>query len=136
VFAHHRGVGESLRAGLVDLLGPKGVCEVWGKHTPHERDQAVQRFQHDAECRVFVGGIAAAGVGLTLTASAHVVFAELDPTPGVMNQCEDRAHRVTQKESVLVQHILTDRSLDARIAQILVQKQEQITRGIDGGRRA
>lgn len=135
VFAHHRGVGDALATGLTALLGASGIAQVWGKHTALERDAAVQRFQQDDGCRVFVGGIAAAGVGLTLTASAHVVFAELDPTPAVMSQAEDRAHRITQKRSVLVQHLLTDRSLDARMAQILVKKQELITRGIDGGRR-
>lgn len=134
VFAHHKDVGAAITESLRALLGHNAVVEVWGRHSAEERQNAVARFQMDPEARVFVGGIAAAGVGLTLTASAHIVFAELDPTPAVMSQAEDRAHRIGQLLRLLVQHLLADRSLDARIAQIVVEKQKIIRRAMDGVR--
>lgn len=73
----------------------------------------------------------AAGVGITLTASSHVVFAELDWVPGNMSQMEDRAHRIGQTETVLVQHIVLSDSLDARMARILVSKQAVIESALD-----
>lgn len=44
---------------------------------------------------------------------------------------EDRAHRIGQTESVLVQHLVLDGSLDARMAHILVEKQRIADLGLD-----
>src|SRR5690606_2422954 len=78
----------------------------------------------------FVGTIRAAGVGLTLTAASVVVFAELDWTPGAVTQAEDRVHRIGQDRSVLVQHIVIDGSIDAKIAKVLLEKQNVIDRAL------
>jgi hypothetical protein len=71
--------------------------------------------------------------GHTLTASSHVVFAELDWTPGKLAQAEDRCHRIGQTDSVLVQHIVLDGSLDGRMAELIVEKMEVIAAAIDQG---
>jgi SWI/SNF-related matrix-associated actin-dependent regulator 1 of chromatin subfamily A len=73
VFAHHRDV--ILR--LMEKFGERAVCVLGGMST-EERSDAVSRFQNDPDIRIFVGSIRAAGVGLTLTASSHVVFLEMD----------------------------------------------------------
>ena len=77
VFAHHHDVLDALMAEFGD-----GAVKLDGRDAMEARDIAVQRFQEDPQVRVFVGGMKAAGVGLTLTAAAHVVFAELDWVPG------------------------------------------------------
>ncbi|KKQ35536.1 MAG: Superfamily II DNA/RNA helicase, partial [Candidatus Nomurabacteria bacterium GW2011_GWB1_37_5] len=88
-------------------------------------------FQSDPNCRLFIGSIKAAGVGLTLTAANTVVFAELDWVPANISQAEDRAYRIGQKQNVLVQHIVLDGSLDARMAELLVMKQAIADRALD-----
>jgi SNF2 family DNA or RNA helicase len=125
VFAHHKDIVRQLMAEL-----PGAVC-ITGDTPMLDRQAAVDRFQTDPACRFFIGTIGAAGVGLTLTASSHVVFAELDWVPGNLSQAEDRAHRIGQVNSVLVQHLVLNGSLDARMAKVLVEKQETITRGLD-----
>lgn len=95
------------------------------------RQEAVDRFQSDPSCKLFVGSIKAAGVGLTLTAAAHVIFAELDWVPANVTQAEDRAHRIGQEESVYIQHLVLDGSLDSYMAQTLVEKQEIADRALD-----
>ncbi len=127
VFAHHHSVIDALAEGLKDY----GAVTFTGQHSTHERQTAVDRFQHDSTCRVFIGSIKAAGVGITLTAASLVVFAELDWVPGAITQGEDRAHRISQTESVNIQHLVFDGSLDARMAQVLVAKQEIADRGLD-----
>ena len=56
--------------------------------------------------------ITAAGVGLTMTAASLVVFAECSWDIGKLRQAEDRAHRIGQQGSVLVQYCLADGTLD------------------------
>lgn len=125
VMAHHHDVID----GIADAI--PGSVRLTGRDPMTARQEAVDRFQNDPECRVFVGSIQAAGVGLTLTAAAHVVFAELDWVPGNMSQAEDRCHRIGQHDPVLVQHIVFDESLDARMAHALVAKQRVLDKALD-----
>ena len=70
-------------------------------------------------------------MGIRLTASSHVVFAELDWVPGNISQMEDRAHRIGQTETVLVQHLVLSESLDARMARMIIAKQIVIDNALD-----
>ena len=129
VFAHHHDVIEDLCEGLQEY----GVVSLTGEDGMKARQEAVDRFQTDPACRVFVGSIQAAGVGLTLTAAQTAVFVEMDWVPGVMSQAEDRLHRIGQTGSVLVQHLVLDDSLDARMARVIVEKQAVIEQALDSG---
>lgn len=120
IFAHHRDVLDSFREGLRDF----NPVLLYGGMSAKAKDEAVQTFQNDPECRVFLGGISAAGVGLTLHAAHVVIFGELDWVPANISQAEDRTHRIGQRQSVLVQHLVFDGSLDARMAHKIIQKQE------------
>jgi len=126
VFAHHKSVIKKLK----EKLGDAAVV-IMGETPLAERQDAVDSFQTNESVKYFIGSIMAAGVGITLTASSHVVFAELDWVPGVINQCEDRSHRIGQKNSVLVQHLVLEGSLDAKMAKTLIQKQEVIDKALD-----
>lgn len=107
-------------------------CVVVTGDTPlEERQQAVESFQNDPKVTVFIGTMRAAGTGLTLTAASNIVFVELDWTPGVMAQAEDRVHRIGQKDFVNVIYLVFDHSLDARIAKTLLEKQENISQALD-----
>jgi SWI/SNF-related matrix-associated actin-dependent regulator 1 of chromatin subfamily A len=120
IFAHHRDVIANLQTLLtkyqpVILVG--GMC-------PLAKQASIDRFQRDPSCRVFIGNIQAAGVGITLApASSHVVFAELSWVPAELSQCEDRLHRVGTIDSVLVQHLVLAGSLDAIMVKVLLRKQ-------------
>ncbi len=127
VFAHHHDVIDGIMAGLKDY---NPVC-LTGEMAPEDRQESVDRFQNDPTVRVFVGSIRAAGVGLTLTASSHVLFCELDWTPGNITQAEDRCHRIGQHNSVLIQHLVLEGSLDAKMAKALVEKTAVIDQALD-----
>ena len=127
IMAHHHDVIDQLAEALAEF----GAVKFDGRMSLKDRDASVGRFQTENGVRVFVGGIQAAGVGITLTAASHVVFAELDWVPGNLAQAEDRCHRIGQTDSVLVQHLVLDGSLDARMAQIIVEKMDVITAAID-----
>ena len=125
-FAWHKDVIDAIMAEF-----PDGV-KVTGDVSMADRQAAVDRFQNDPTCLLFVGNIMAAGVGLTLTASNHVVFAELDWVPGNVTQCEDRCHRIgSTGEYILIEHLVLEGSMDARMATTLIAKQSVLTAALD-----
>jgi SNF2 family DNA or RNA helicase len=126
VFVHHHEVLDSLAAALGD-----SCVHVDGRDKNEDRQAAVDRFQTDPTCKVFVGTIRAAGVGITLTAASTVIFGELDWTPGCVSQAEDRLHRIGQKDAVFVRHLVLEGSLDERMAQLIIQKQEVLDKALD-----
>jgi SWI/SNF-related matrix-associated actin-dependent regulator 1 of chromatin subfamily A len=126
LFAHHHDVIN----GLKESLGEKAVV-LTGETKEADRQAAVDKFQTDPNCKVFIGSIGAAGVGITLTASNHVIFAEEAWTPAAISQAEDRAHRIGQENSVLVQHLILEDSMDVPMVQQLLEKQEIIDKALD-----
>ena len=86
------------------------------------RLEHVSKFQHDGSCRVAILSILAAGVGITLTAASTVIFAEMHWTPGILEQAEDRCHRIGQKCSVNVQYLCAPGSIDDLIWPTVARK--------------
>ena len=127
IFAHHHDVIDGLAAAL-----PEATVTFDGRMKQEDRMAAVERFQTDPGCRVFVGSIGAAGLGITLTAASLVIFAELDWTPSRMVQAEDRLHRLGQHSPVHVQHLVVDGSIDQRMSQMLIDKAAVIDAVLDG----
>jgi SNF2 family DNA or RNA helicase len=127
VFAHHTDVVEKLMDGLAAF----GPVKLVGGMSTSAKQASVDKFMTQANCRVFVGNIQAAGVGITLVASSTVVFAELDWVPANISQAEDRCHRIGQRDNVLVQHLVLENSLDARMANMIVDKQRIADAALD-----
>lgn len=116
VFAHHLDVIARLRQAF-----PKNACVIGGMQ-PENKMAQVDRFQKEPECNPFIGGIRAAAEGITLTAASTVIFVEEDWTPSKMQQCEDRAHRIGQKDNVTAYYLVLNKSLDVRKVEVLISK--------------
>lgn len=126
LFAHHIDVIDKLCSAFPDI-----AVKFTGEMSAEDKQKSVDRFQSDPGCKIFIGSIMAAGVGITLTAANTVVFHELEWTPSVISQAEDRAHRIGQKENVLIQHLVIDSSIDAMLAKKIKAKQEIIEKALD-----
>ena len=126
VFVHHYEVADAIQAAF-----GASCVSIDGRTKNEDRQVATERFQTDDTVRLFVGTIRAAGVGITLTASSTVIFGELDWVPGNVSQAEDRCHRIGQMGTVFVRHLVLEGSLDERMAQIIVEKQEVIDKALD-----
>ena len=111
VFLYH----DDLIQGLAENLQSAGYgCVTLTGNTP---DSQVPRrvFKHDGSCRFFIGNLGAAGVGITLVESAHVVFGEIPWTPAEWMQAQDRVHRFGQTREVTVTTFLLTEGYDAEM---------------------
>lgn len=109
---------------VVDLLlkaFPQAVT-VTGRNSAIEKQNAVDAFQNDANTTLIICSIKAAGVGLTLTASSNVAFIELPWTYADCCQCEDRAHRIGQKDNVTAYYLLGRGTIDHTIYSLIHHK--------------
>lgn len=127
IFAHHSDVIDALHEGLRDY----GVVVITGATKIEDRTSNVDKFQTDPSCRVFIGSVLSTGVGLTLTAASVAIMVERDWVPSNVTQAEDRIHRIGQNDSVLIQHLVFQDSIDARQTYILLEKQAIIENALD-----
>jgi hypothetical protein len=112
----------------MDGLKEFNPVKVTGSVKNEDRQTAVDTFQADSKCRVFVGNIKAAGVGLTLTAASHVVFVEASWSPADIQQAADRCHRIGQKDNVTVDLLTISESIDSLVLHSVLTKMDVIDR--------
>ncbi|VDK42420.1 unnamed protein product [Anisakis simplex] len=128
IFAHHQVVLDTISMN-VTKKGLKSI-RIDGTTSSKSREEQCRLFQEDDNVVVAVLSMTAAGVGITLTAATVVVFAELHWNPGTLNQAEDRAHRVGQKDSVFIQYLLAKNTADD-VMWPLIQKKLDVLSSCD-----
>lgn len=104
------------------LLEKKGIGYATVRGGVKDRSEEIRRFQEDAECKVFVGQIAAAGLGITLTAASTMVFYSLDYSMSNFEQAKARIHRVSQTENCLYIHLVAKDTVDLKVLSALRNK--------------
>ena len=87
------------------------------------REGMVRRFQ-DGEVPVFLLSLKAAGTGLNLTRASHVIHYDRWWNPAVEAQATDRAYRIGQTQAVQVHRLVTEGTIEDRIADMLRRKEE------------
>lgn len=141
VFSQYTGtidrIAEQLRevakaTRYADAKEPIGYVTLTGQHSAQERQDAVDRFQNDPETKVFISNIKAGGVGITLTAASIVMFADMDWSPEIHSQAEDRAHRIGQGGTVNVYYYILADTIEEDIVDILERKKGIIKAVMDG----
>lgn len=108
---------------IVDALKkafPKAVS-VTGRDSMMMKQAAVDAFQ-SGNAQLIICSIKAAGVGLTLTASSNVAFVEFPWTYADCCQCEDRAHRIGQKDNVTCYYLIGRHTIDRTLYDIIHKK--------------
>jgi SNF2 family DNA or RNA helicase len=82
---------------------------------------------------VLVLSLRAGGTGLNLTAASHVIHYDRWWNPAVEDQATDRAHRIGQDKPVTVHRLITEGTVEDRVAELLEQKRLLADRVIGGG---
>ncbi|XP_066431242.1 DNA annealing helicase and endonuclease ZRANB3 isoform X2 [Eleutherodactylus coqui] len=120
VFGHHLSMLQACTEAAIESKAR--YIRIDGSVPSAERIHLVHQFQNDPDTRVAILSIQAAGQGLTFTAAAHVVFAELYWDPGHIKQAEDRAHRIGQSSSVHIHYLIAKGTLDTLMWGMLNRK--------------
>ncbi|MFW6272536.1 MAG: DEAD/DEAH box helicase [bacterium] len=110
---------------------PKAV-RVDGSVTGKKRQSAVDRFQNDKDCQLFIGNIIAAGVGLTLTAASNVAVIQHLWNPMKTEQAIDRVHRITQTKKVTIWKFVAENTIEEHILSIANQRKSMVDKILDG----
>jgi SWI/SNF-related matrix-associated actin-dependent regulator 1 of chromatin subfamily A len=128
VFARHVEVLDAIRARFPDAL------HLVGRDSAKARDAAVTEFQAGSGPQLLICSTPVAGQGLTLTRASNVCFLELEWTPAMHDQAEDRCHRIGQHDAVTAWYLLAADSIDETIAELLESKRSLVGAVTDGDR--
>lgn len=119
VFTQYVGMARLITAHLAARAVPVELLH-GGTPVP-ERERMVDRFQAGAT-PVLVLSLKAAGTGLNLTRAGHVIHFDRWWNPAVEEQATDRAYRIGQTQPVQVHRLITEGTVEDRIAEMLESK--------------
>ncbi|SED43315.1 DEAD/DEAH box helicase [Streptomyces sp. PAN_FS17] len=119
VFTQYVGMARLIAAHLAARAVPVELLH-GGTPVP-DRERMVDRFQEGAT-PVLVLSLKAAGTGLNLTRAGHVVHFDRWWNPAVEEQATDRAYRIGQTQPVQVHRLITEGTVEDRIAEMLESK--------------
>lgn len=119
LFAHHHEVMDIYKKEL-HAYSPAFIT---GRETPAMKDRSVERFMTGKTNLCCISLRAAAG--LNLQRASCVVFGELDWSPAVHSQAEDRAHRMGQTDSILCYYLVSSEGSDQDMQDALGLKVSQ-----------
>ena len=126
VFCHHKMIHKLLHESLHEFA----PVSIIGGQSDVQRQDNIDRFQK-GESKLMIAGIRAGNVGINLTQAKYVIFAELDWSPAIHRQAEDRLHRIGQKNTVFAYYLIGNGTLDDHVANILVDKSYEIDEIMD-----
>ena len=107
---------------LKEYYGDKAVL-FNGKCSLKQKDAAVEAFMGDENVKVFLGNIASAGVGITLTSATNLIFSDMSYVPSDNEQMQDRVHRIGQTKPVDIYYQIFRNTQYERMWNIVMRKQ-------------
>ena len=121
VFCHHRAIHDLLHNSLSEF----NPASIIGGQSDNKRQLQIDMFQ-EGKTKLMIAGLRAGNLGINLTRAKYVIFAELDWSPAIHRQAEDRLHRIGQKNTVFAYYLIGNGTLDDHVAKILVDKSYEI----------
>lgn len=95
-----------------------------GSTSATDREKAIQNFQNNDECRVFLISLKAGGVGLNLTAADYVYIVDPWWNPAVEQQAIDRTHRIGQTKNIFAYRMICIDTIEDKILQLQERKRK------------
>ena len=126
VFARHLEVQQAVLHRFPDAL------HILGADSIDAREAAIAAFQDPHGPQLIVGATRVAAQGITLTRASNVVFLELEWTPAMHDQAEDRCHRIGQRDAVTAWYLLAAETIDETMARLIQSKRAHVAAVTDG----
>ncbi len=114
----------SLLAIVRGRLDSLGISYEYLDGATRNRQECVEKFQNDDDCRLFLISLKAGGLGLNLTAAEYVFL--LDPwwNPAVEAQAVDRAHRIGQTQQVFAYRLIARDTVEEKVLELQKSKRD------------
>ena len=119
LMAHHHAVMDIYKKELKSLK-PQFIT---GRETDNQKDAAASAFMSGKTDLLCISLRSASG--LNLQRASCIVFGELDWSPAVHSQAEDRAHRIGQQDSLLCYYLVSPKGSDRDMQDALGLKVSQ-----------
>jgi SNF2 family DNA or RNA helicase len=126
VFARHVEVQHAVIARFPTAL------HLLGADSLRDREAAIAAFQAPDGPTLLVGATRVAAQGITLTRASNVAFLELEWTPAMHDQAEDRCHRIGQRDAVTAWYLLAADTIDEMMARLIESKRSVVAAVTDG----
>jgi SWI/SNF-related matrix-associated actin-dependent regulator 1 of chromatin subfamily A len=126
VFARHVEVQQAVLSRFPHAL------HLLGSDSLADRDAAIGAFQDPDGPALIVGATRVAAQGITLTRASNVAFLELEWTPAMHDQAEDRCHRIGQRDAVTAWYLLAANTIDETMARLIQSKRAVVAAVTDG----
>jgi non-specific serine/threonine protein kinase len=120
VFSQFLGMLALIKAKLKEMEIPFEYFD--GSTSATDREKAIQNFQNNDECRVFLISLKAGGVGLNLTAADYVYIVDPWWNPAVEQQAIDRTHRIGQTKNIFAYRMICIDTIEDKILQLQERK--------------
>jgi non-specific serine/threonine protein kinase len=120
VFSQFLGMLALIKAKLKEQDIPFEYFD--GSTSAPDREKAIQNFQNNDECRVFLISLKAGGVGLNLTAADYVYIVDPWWNPAVEQQAIDRTHRIGQTKNIFAYRMICIDTIEDKILQLQERK--------------
>jgi SNF2 family DNA or RNA helicase len=126
VFARHVEVHQAVLARFPNAL------HLVGSDSLEAREASIAGFQEPGGPQLIVCATRVAGQGITLTRASNVTFLELEWTPAMHDQAEDRCHRIGQRDAVTAWYLLAANTIDETMARLIQSKRAHVSAVTDG----
>ncbi len=126
VFARHVEVQRAVVDRFPDAL------HLLGDDALTARDASIRAFQEPDGPQLIVCATRVAAQGITLTRASNVAFLELEWTPAMHDQAEDRCHRIGQRDAVTAWYLLAANTIDETMARLIQRKRATVAAVTDG----
>jgi SWI/SNF-related matrix-associated actin-dependent regulator of chromatin subfamily A-like protein 1 len=126
VFARHVEVQQTVLARF------SGALHLLGSDSLPDREAAIAAFQDEHGPPLIVAATRVAAQGITLTRASNVAFLELEWTPAMHDQAEDRCHRIGQRDAVTAWYLLAAETIDETMARLIQSKRAIVAAVTDG----
>lgn len=127
IFSQFIGMLSLIKAELEKHKIPYAYFD--GSSTTQQREKAIQEFQQNESCRIFLISLKAGGIGLNLTAADYVYIVDPWWNPAVEQQAIDRTHRIGQTKSIFAYRLICKDTIEEKMM-LLQERKRQLAKDL------